>query len=530
MRILIAKSDSNVSEKIKTKMSSFLLLLLSFSNAMAIQIAPNPSLCGVTRTIITNQWTQIEIPCQAPSGQNSVQAIISDDAFGIYGIDWVMYSFNPITNAYEQLGLSDILEGGKGYWIIQLVKQSSSPFIQSIKLDMPMDSQPVSVQSSTQCLTASCFESTLVTTGVFQYQMLANPFEHAINGVDLREMMDIGTVLTLQEADAGDILRNKIWNFNGIGYDELQNQLTLPWTGVWFAMLPNALISPAPKLLFPARINSTSAPITREQLITMIRSGEDVTQVNTSQITDMSSLVEGEVGFNQNISNWNVSNVTNMEKMFLYASSFNQDISHWDVSKVTNMQEMFSFAYAFNQNISSWDVSKVTNLSLMFHYAGNFNQNISSWNVSKVTDMGMMFWAAQSFNQDMRNWDVSHVIYMGSMFRDATSFNQDISSWDVSKVADMSNMFYLALSFNQNISSWNVGKVTNMSFMFREAASFNQNIGNWNVSNVADMNNMFFATTSFTNQDLSSWNVSSVTNYFEFFDFSGSGNIEPIWP
>ena len=49
------------------------------------------------------------------------------------------------------------------------------------------------------------------------------------------------------------------------------------------------------------------------------------------------------------ISNWDTSNVTNMESMFEEASSFNQPLNDWNVSNVKKMYCMFLGATSFNQ-------------------------------------------------------------------------------------------------------------------------------------------------------------------------------------
>jgi surface protein len=54
----------------------------------------------------------------------------------------------------------------------------------------------------------------------------------------------------------------------------------------------------------------------------LIRSGKDVTKVNTSKITDMNCMFREYRSFNQDISKWNVSNVTDMRNMFFNAKSF----------------------------------------------------------------------------------------------------------------------------------------------------------------------------------------------------------------
>ncbi len=476
--------------------SFFLLIFLPFSNAVAITVAPIE--CIVTKTIAENQWAQIGIPCEAPADQNTVADIFSDDISGTYGTDWVLFSYNPTTNSYEKPALTDTVEVGKGYWVIS----TNLPFT----LDMPQGSQPVSVQNSTQCLfTEGCYETTVVANpGNVQYQMLSSPIDISIVAENLRINSGLETGLTLEEAEADDIFSHQLWHYNdaALAYDEIQNQIISPWTGFWVATLPTASNSPASKLLFP----SSLAPLTREQLIAMLENGEDVTQVNTSQITDMSDLFSNA------------------------PAEFNQDISNWDVSNVTNMSHMFENATSFNQNISNWNVSNVTEMEGMFFIAISFNQDLSNWNVSNVTEMGGMFFNATSFNQSLSNWDVSNVNNMQYMFYGATSFNQDLSNWNVSNVNFMYFMFYNATSFNQNLSNWNVSNVNNMEYMFYGATSFNQDLSNWNVSNVYSMQSMFEGATNFTNQNLSGWDVSSVIQHENFFLGTGSGNIEPIWP
>jgi surface protein len=60
--------------------------------------------------------------------------------------------------------------------------------------------------------------------------------------------------------------------------------------------------------------------------------------------------------------------------MFENAQSFNQDLSNWNTSKVTNMSRMFDGAQSFNQDISNWNTSKVTNMSRMFDGAQSMEE------------------------------------------------------------------------------------------------------------------------------------------------------------
>jgi len=55
-----------------------------------------------------------------------------------------------------------------------------------------------------------------------------------------------------------------------------------------------------------------------------------IDDLDTTTITNMSSMFEGAYSFNGNISGWNTVACTNMRSMFSGASSFNGDLSGWD--------------------------------------------------------------------------------------------------------------------------------------------------------------------------------------------------------
>ena len=99
-----------------------------------------------------------------------------------------------------------------------------------------------------------------------------------------------------------------------------------------------------------------------------------------------------------------------MSHMFDGASRFNQDISNWNTSSVTDVSWLFAGAVKFNKPLNNWDTSKVTTMAHMFdslrlvpipapdnsrmfydNSSHSFNQDISSWNTSNVTDMSYMF-------------------------------------------------------------------------------------------------------------------------------------------
>lgn len=126
-------------------------------------------------------------------------------------------------------------------------------------------------------------------------------------------------------------------------------------------------------------------------LYNRIAAGEDVSQLVTTHVTNMSGLLQHlpefpNSDFDQNIGHWDVSNVTDMSYLFDQAGGFNQDLSAWNVSSVTTMREMFSFAGRFNQDIGGWDVSNVMDMYRMFQSALSFDQDLKGWEVSQVTN------------------------------------------------------------------------------------------------------------------------------------------------
>ena len=133
----------------------------------------------------------------------------------------------------------------------------------------------------------------------------------------------------------------------------------------------------------------------------------------------------------------------NCREMFAGFSVSSLDISNFDTSKVTNMGSMFSSCKATSLDVSNFNTSNVTDMSSMFVSCDATSLDVSNFNTSSVTNMNQMFQACTKLTRlDVSNFDTSKVKDMSFMFSHCGKFtNLDLSSFDTSNVTNMSNMF-----------------------------------------------------------------------------------------
>jgi surface protein len=242
------------------------------------------------------------------------------------------------------------------------------------------------------------------------------------------------------------------------------------------------------------------------------------------RINDLGVMFFAAYKFDQNLGAWDVSNNTNFNFTFACSATnpdptgvFNNggspSIGNWNTSKVTNMGSMFQNQLKFNQNLGNWDTSNVTTMASMFCVAystttpwqtmsGSFNNggspSIGNWNTKNVTGMNIMFAGQYSFNQNIGDWNVGKVTSWASMFTVLTPTPAFTSS---------------LLAFNNggspSINDWNMGSSTRVDYMLRDAGNFNQPIGKWNVSNITNFTDFM---RNKTDIDYSSTNYDALLN------------------
>ncbi|MCK5830395.1 MAG: hypothetical protein KAH20_08840 [Methylococcales bacterium] len=195
--------------------------------------------CNTAATVMnlpSNQWQQISLPCTLPSNAKTVQAVFGDDLSGTYGTHWVVFSYNPITNAYKDIGLKGNLAQGVGYWVIHLNGSTAT-------LDLPVGSTQTTTTASAQCASSSkCYQISLASkSGLVQWNMAGHSFPNNVALNHYRVVTNSGLCVngcTLDQAKNAGIVENRFWHYNGASYSIIQGNVPMnPWSGFWIAVL-----------------------------------------------------------------------------------------------------------------------------------------------------------------------------------------------------------------------------------------------------------------------------------------------------
>lgn len=224
-----------------------------------------------------------------------------------------------------------------------------------------------------------------------------------------------------------------------------------------------------------------------------------IENLKTDSVTDMSRMFYMCRSLNTlDVSNFNTSNVTNMFSMFNDAWVLDLDVSNFNTAKVMNMGEMFMNCNQLHElNLSNFNTANVTDMHSMFNgCTGLTNLDLSSFNTSNVTDTWGMFLSCNSLTSlNVGSFNTAKVTKMDSMFGTCSLLsNLDVSNFDTSNVTSMYCMFNGCSSLTVlNLSSFNTEKVEIMTGMFQNAANLSTiYVGDgWTTSVVTSHENMF---------------------------------------
>ncbi|EAF9239159.1 BspA family leucine-rich repeat surface protein [Listeria monocytogenes] len=155
--------------------------------------------------------------------------------------------------------------------------------------------------------------------------------------------------------------------------------------------------------------------------------------------------------------------------LFSYSRVTSLDLSNLDTSNVTNMSNMFAGSTATSLDVSNFDTSNVTNMSNMFAGSTATSLDVSNFDTSNVTDMSIMFEGSAATSLDVSNFDTSNVTNMARMFCRTVVTSLDLSSFDTSNVSMTSNGMYRMFYATNQLQNLTLG--SNFRFMPRNGGS-----------------------------------------------------------
>ncbi|EOW8180027.1 BspA family leucine-rich repeat surface protein [Listeria monocytogenes] len=155
--------------------------------------------------------------------------------------------------------------------------------------------------------------------------------------------------------------------------------------------------------------------------------------------------------------------------LFTYSRVTSLDLSNLDTSNVTNMSNMFAGSTATSLDVSNFDTSNVTDMSNMFWESPAPSLDVSNFDTSNVTDMSIMFEGSAATSLDVSNFDTSNVTNMARMFCRTVVTSLDLSSFDTSNVSMTSNGMYRMFYATNQLQNLTLG--SNFRFMPRNGGS-----------------------------------------------------------
>ena len=140
----------------------------------------------------------------------------------------------------------------------------------------------------------------------------------------------------------------------------------------------------------------------------------DLTDLDISELDDLSYIFYGLNMEVVDISGWNTSNIITMENMFSFCNKLKNiiGIENLDVSKLQRANAMFYWCKNLVElDLTNWNPISLENMSNMFGYCSNLKiiKNIENWQLPNIKDVRQMFYKCAKLDVDLSNWDLSNI-------------------------------------------------------------------------------------------------------------------------
>lgn len=166
------------------------------------------------------------------------------------------------------------------------------------------------------------------------------------------------------------------------------------------------------------------SPSASKRIIELIT---ELPKINITGVNSLSSLFNGFKNLkNVDVSEWDTSDVTNMSYLLSDTSIENIDLSGFNTSNVSNMNGMFELSKIKELNLTNFDTSNVKYMYAMFNQSKLQTLDISSFDASKVINIKYMFAGVPLENlKFMRNLGAGYLPTASANYSDYTL---DVSS------------------------------------------------------------------------------------------------------
>jgi len=215
------------------------------------------SVSAASFTLQNNRWEQLVLP-SAPA-DSSISGLFGDDLLASgFGSSWTVFTFNPGTQRYNDPAITDTLDQGEAFWIIQ---RTGNPVV----IDVPDVPEATAAQSAACPSTGGCAELALpVSTSATSWTLIGAPFAQSTNIGNARIVSGgAGSSCTsgcnLNDAATAQYTSSQVWSYDSSinGYRELNSANSLnAWQGFWFPTLAQPA-SNSLTLLMPKAPNSS---------------------------------------------------------------------------------------------------------------------------------------------------------------------------------------------------------------------------------------------------------------------------------
>ena len=147
----------------------------------------------------------------------------------------------------------------------------------------------------------------------------------------------------------------------------------------------------------------------------------------------------------------------NNNKSFVYLSDI-------DVSELNDLSSIFDGLKIEVVDISGWDTSNVTTMAYMFAECEDIKKiiGIENLDVSKLQSANAMFYGCQNLVElDLTNWNPISLENMSNMFYNCSNLKiiKNIENWQLPNIKNVRKMFYNCVKLNVDLSNWNLTNI-----------------------------------------------------------------------